>query len=117
MNVFDFALKIELDSEKYYRELAAQAEYQELKVVLEGLADDEQRRYKSYLAADPAVSKARNSFEPGMNKMFITQEQDNVEKLVHEEEKHAKVLGNILQMLDHANEWLESAKFNHNKPY
>jgi len=169
MNVFDFALKMELDGEKYYRELAAQAKYQELKVVLEGLADDEQRHYKivqalqnrifnSYLESDPAVSNARNGFEPGMNKTFLPQdadsiaklkaeqldlyqaalrkeaesiqiykklketagqqaEQDIIEKLVHEEEKHAEVLGNIIQMLNHANEWVESAEFNHNKPY
>jgi pyruvate/2-oxoacid:ferredoxin oxidoreductase beta subunit len=40
-----------------------------------------------------------------------------IEKLVHEEEKHAEVLGNIIQMLNPVNEWVESAEFNHNKPY
>jgi len=169
MNIFDFALKMELDGENYYRELAAKAKCQGLKVVLGGLADDEQRHYKivqalqnrsvnPYLAADPAVSNARNGFEPGMNKTFIPKdkdsiaklkaeqldlyqaallkeeesiqtykklketagqqvEKDSIEKLVHEEEKHAEVLGNIIQMLNHANEWVESAEFNHNKPY
>lgn len=92
MNIFDFALKMELDSEMYYRELAAKAEYQELKVVLDGLADDEQRHYmivqalqnrifNSYLESDPAVSNAQNGFEPGMNLTFLPKDEDSIEKL------------------------------------
>lgn len=45
MDIFDFALKMELDGEKYYRELAKNAQYDELRVVLDKLADDEQRHY------------------------------------------------------------------------
>jgi len=36
---------MEVDGEKYYRELAAKVKCEELKVVLNGLADDEQRHY------------------------------------------------------------------------
>ena len=42
---------------------------------------------------------------------------DILEKIGHEEERHAEVLGNIIQMMNNANEWVESAEFNHTKPY
>lgn len=45
-NVFDFALRRELDSELYYRQIAAIVKYEELEVILEGLAEDEQRHYE-----------------------------------------------------------------------
>ena len=169
MNVFDFALKMEADGEKYYRELAVKTKYEELKVVLNGLADDEQRHYKivqelqkrngnSHFETDPALSKAENGFELGKNKTFMTKDKDSIvklkaeqldvyraalckeeesiqtykklketaeqqtekdilEKIGHEEERHAEVLDNIIQMLNNANEWVESAEFNHTKPY
>lgn len=44
-------------------------------------------------------------------------EKDMIEKLVHEEESHAEVLGNIIAMLNNVNEWVESPEFNHQKPY
>ena len=168
MNVFDFALKMELDGERYYRQQAEKVKYDELKVVLEGLADDEQRHYKivqllqkqkiDYIEPDPAMGKARNVFELAKNKKFILKDQDSIaklkdeqwdvfqaalrkeedsvqlyiklketskqqaekdiiEKLVREEESHAEVLGNIIEMLNNVNEWVESAEFNHQKPY
>ena len=168
MNAFDFALKMESDGEKYYREQAAKVKYNDLKVVLEGLADDEQRHYRivgllqnlnfDFIEADQAISKTRNIFEIAKNKEFISKDEDSIaklkdeqmdvyqaalrkeeesvelykklketaeqqaekdiiEKLVHEEEKHAEVLGNIIEMLNHVNEWVESAEFNHQKPY
>ena len=40
-----------------------------------------------------------------------------LEKLVQEEENHAEVLENIMQMLNNFNEWVESAEFHHQKPY
>ena len=39
------------------------------------------------------------------------------EKLVHEEEQHVQVLGNIIEMFNHVNEWVESPEFSHQKPY
>lgn len=168
MNVFDFALKMELDGEQYYRVQAAKVQYAELKVVLDGLAADEHRHYKiiealqnkkyAYLEADPALSKARNGFEVDKNKEFIPKDKDSIaklkdeqldvyraallkeeesvqlykklkvtaeqqaekdilERLVHEEEGHAQVLGNIVEMFNHVVEWVESAEFNHQKPY
>lgn len=168
MNVFDFALKMELDGERYYREQAAKVKYEDLKVLLEGLADDEQRHYKivemlqnsnvDFLEADRTISKTTNIFEIGKNKEFMPKNKDSIaklkneqldvyqaallkeeesvkiykklretveqqaekeilKKLMHEEEKHAEVLCNIIEMLNHVNEWVESPEFYHQKPY
>ncbi len=46
MGFFDFALKMELDGEKYYLDQAAKAETADLKRLLEGLAQDERRHYE-----------------------------------------------------------------------
>lgn len=95
MNVFDFALKMELDGERYYREHAAIVKYEDLKVVLEGLADDEHRHYVivqslqnqnyNYIGADPAISKVRNVFELGKNKEFIPKDKDSIAKFKDEQ--------------------------------
>lgn len=168
MNIFDFALKMELDGEQFYLQQAAKVHYAELKVVLKGLAEDEHRHYRivqrlqnqnrEYIEPDPAISATRNVFELVRNKPFIPKDQDSIaklkdeqrdvyqaalskeeesvrlykklkesaelqaekdilEKLVQEEESHAEVIGNIIQMLNNVNEWVESAEFNHQKPY
>lgn len=46
MDIFDFALKLEMESEKYYRDQAARTSFNDLKVLLEKLAADEARHYK-----------------------------------------------------------------------
>ena len=169
MNVFDFALKMELDGERYYREQALKTQFEELKVVLEGMADDELRHYKIVQALqnrkfnyvprpDEMKSKMQNIFEQDKDKAFIPKDQDSIAKfkdeqvdvyraallkeeesvqlykklqetaeqqaekniletLMHEEEKHAEVLENIIQMFNQVNEWVEAAEFNHQKPY
>ena len=96
MGVFDFALKMELDGEQYYREQAAQAKHEELKTVLTGLADDEQRHFQivqslqkqkgnGYIEADPAISKQRNVFELAKNKDFIPKDKESIAKLKAEQ--------------------------------
>jgi rubrerythrin len=162
MDIFDFALNMELDGEKYYRELAERVKYDDLKKVLIGLAEDEQRHYEIIKSAqkqmkliegDPSLSKIQNvfvnkthEFNPD-NKEFIAklkdeqfdvyeaalgkekesvelykklkenakkpEEQNIFEKLMHEEEKHVEVIENILEMLNHVNDWVEAAEFNH----
>jgi rubrerythrin len=72
VDVFDFALQMELDGEKYYREQAQKVQHDDLKIVLEGLADDELRHYKiiqsarnqvfTYVEADPSLSRTKNVF-------------------------------------------------------
>jgi rubrerythrin len=168
MNVLDFALKMELDGEQYYRKQAEKVKYEDLKVVLEALADDEHRHYEivqalqhpvnNHNAVDSSVSKVKNVFELSKNKEFIPKDKESIakfkdeqldvylaallkeeesvklykkmletaegqynkgiiEKLVHEEELHAQVLGNIIEMFNRTNEWVESPEFNHQKPY
>lgn len=165
MNIFDFALKMELDGETYYRNLAATAKDADLKTVLKALADDEQRHYEiiqlaqqqtfQYIESDPSLDKLNNVFANqkfvGDKQAFIAKlkdeqidiyraalvkEQESVEiykklkessqkqeekviceQLLHEEEKHAEVIGNIIEMLNHVNDWVEAAEFNHQDTY
>ena len=169
MNVFDFALKMELDGEQYYRKQTENVNFEGLKVILEALADDEHRHYgiiqalqhhvNNHPAVDATVSNVKNVFEIDKNNEFIIskdkesiaklkdepldiylaallKEEESVklykkmletaegqsnkgiiEKIVHEEEQHVQVLGNIIEMFNHVNEWVESPEFNHQKPY
>ena len=168
MSVLDFALKMEIDGEQYYRKQAKKVKYEGLKVILEALADDEHRHYgivlalqhpaNNHPAVDVSVSTVKNVFEIGKNKEFIAKDKESIakltaepldiylaallkeeesvnlykkmletvegqsnkgiiEKLVHEEEQHVQVLGNIIEMFNHVNEWVESPEFNHQKPY
>ncbi|MDR3563884.1 MAG: ferritin family protein [Negativicutes bacterium] len=161
MDIFEFALKMELEGEKYYRDLATKVKYAELKPVLEGLADDEQRHYKiiqaakkeiwNYIEADPSLNNIQSIFASNKNKESIltlkkeqidvyqaalAKEKESVElylklkenavgqeakmiceKLRHEEEKHVEVIDTIIDMLNHVNDWVEAAEFNHRDTY
>jgi rubrerythrin len=161
MDIFDFALQMELDGEKYYRDLAEKVKHDDLKKVLEGLAEDEQRHYKIIQLAqsqtfnsiaDSSLSSIPNVFSRNKDKTFVPEddliaklkdEQSDVyraallkeeesvalyrklqenskqpeaksifEKLMQEEEKHVEVLENIIEMLNHVNDWVEAAEFN-----
>lgn len=46
MDIFDFALKMEMESEKYYREQARKTNFSDLRILLENLAETEARHYK-----------------------------------------------------------------------
>ena len=46
MDIFDVALKMELESEKYYREQAKITDFSDLRVLLEKLAEEEAKHYK-----------------------------------------------------------------------
>ena len=73
MNIFDFALKMELDGKAYYEKLAAETTNAGLKSIFTGLAADEEKHYDIILAiktgtdlkmADSTVlEKAKNLFE------------------------------------------------------
>lgn len=45
MNIFEFAMKMELDGKAYYEKLAAETEVAGLKTILASLAADEQKHY------------------------------------------------------------------------
>jgi rubrerythrin len=168
LDIYDFALKMELDGEKYYREWAQKTKYDDLKNVLEGLADDEQRHYKiieavqhqtfKYLEADPSFSMVRNVFHSykddlatlknkvsieklrdeqiDVYKVALVKEQESVElyktmqektnnadekvlleRLMKEEEGHVALIDTIIDMLNHVNDWVEAAEFNHRDTY
>ena len=46
MDILDFALKMERESEKYYREQAGKTDFLDLRILLEKLADTEAKHYE-----------------------------------------------------------------------
>ena len=168
MNGFDFALKMELDGERYYKNLAETVKYDELKKVLEDLAEDEQRHYRiielaknqslEQIEENPYLTKVENVFTITANIKSVEEHKDRIAKLkdeqsdvyraallkekesvalykklteeantpeekiifaklMHEEEKHVEVIDNIIEMLNHVNDWVEAAEFNHQDTY
>ncbi|MDF2633665.1 MAG: nuclease superfamily protein [Pelosinus sp.] len=95
MNVFEFALQMELDGEKYYRDLAEHVKYDDLKKVLEGLAEDEQRHYQiiklaqketvQHIEANPSLNKIQNVFTAHNNKEFFKDNNELIAKLKDEQ--------------------------------
>lgn len=74
MNVFDFAIKMELDGKALYEKLASETELVGLRNIFSQLAADEQKHYKVFLelqdqnkpaamADTPALERAKNVFE------------------------------------------------------
>lgn len=56
MNVFDFALNMELDGKAYYLKLAAETKISGFKVIFNRLADDEQKHYDTIKAISQGAS-------------------------------------------------------------
>lgn len=74
MNVFDFAIKMELDGKAFYEKLAKETNVVGLRTIFAQLAADEQKHYETFLAlqgkaqekvmADtPVFEQAKNVFE------------------------------------------------------
>ena len=73
MNVYDFAMKMELDGKAYYEKLAAATKVTGLRNIFLGLAEDEQKHYEIFqalknqqtpaLGESTALENARNVFE------------------------------------------------------
>lgn len=73
MNVYDFAMKMELDGKAYYERLAAVTKVTGLRNIFLGLAEDEQKHYEIFqalknqqapaMAESTALENARNIFE------------------------------------------------------
>jgi rubrerythrin len=73
MNVFDYAMKMELDGKAFYEKLAAETSQPALKAVFSSMAQDEQKHYETFqsLKAGTAATMAdsrilettRNVFE------------------------------------------------------
>lgn len=58
MNIFDFAMKMELDGKAYYEKLASEAAQAGLKTIFIRLAADEQKHYDTIQALKSGVSGA-----------------------------------------------------------
>lgn len=81
MNMFDFAMKMELDGKAYYEKLAAETTDGGLKSVFTDLAADEQKHYEIIqaiksgtnpkMADSTALEKAKSIFEVLMGDMNI----------------------------------------------
>lgn len=50
MNVFDVAMKMEMDGKAYYEELAAQTDLPGLQTIFRSLAEDEQKHFETFQA-------------------------------------------------------------------
>lgn len=95
MNAIDFALQMELDGERYYRVQAQKSTFEDLKIVLEGLADDEQRHYqivqsiqnqaRAYLKPDPALNAARSVFVSFKDDLATLSAKIDIKKLRNEQ--------------------------------
>jgi len=110
MNVFDFALKMELEGEAYYRAIAEKVQYDELKKALLALAEDEGRHYKiisqakentfELIAEVPFLEKVQNVFSVNKEDPFIEQlrsEQIDVYRAALVKEKESVELYKKLQ--------------------
>ncbi|HEY5521684.1 MAG TPA: ferritin family protein [Desulfuromonadaceae bacterium] len=58
MNIFEFAMKMELDGKEYYEKLAAETAVVGLKTIFVNLAADEQKHYDTILAMKSGTSGA-----------------------------------------------------------
>ncbi|HEY5997442.1 MAG TPA: ferritin family protein [Candidatus Deferrimicrobiaceae bacterium] len=56
MNVFEYAMKMELDGKAYYEKLALETENAGLKTILTNLAADEQKHYETFKALKGGMS-------------------------------------------------------------
>ena len=73
MDIFEFALKMEMESENYYREQAKMTKFDDLRIILENLAAAEARHYKivealrqqnnESLPDDQRLAEVKNIFE------------------------------------------------------
>jgi len=73
MNVYDFAMKMELDGKTYYKKLAEKTQLAGLKNIFEQMAEDEQKHYDTFEALkaktptsmqdSTAIDRAKNVFE------------------------------------------------------
>ena len=168
MDIFDFALKMERESEKYYRDQANKTKFSDLKTLLENLAAAEARHYKivealrlqntealpdeevltetknifvSYVKDAEALRKAisidkikedqidvyrlalvkENESVEVYEKMLSQAHNPNVkavlERLIKEEQSHAKVMDEIIDLLNKVSDWVEAAEFNHQEDY
>ncbi|MDD2371503.1 MAG: ferritin family protein [Firmicutes bacterium] len=161
MNIFEYAINMEIDGEQYYRDQAEKNRGNGLFVVCNMLADDERGHaaiLRDRLADRPfelvlkdGVDKEKNVFSnlgdigagerevPGQLEFYrlaAIREQESIalysglkesadcdgdvelfDYLISQEEEHYRVLGEIIKLLQHAEDWVESAEFGNREDY
>ncbi len=161
MGIYDFAIGMEKDGEKYYREQAQKNEGNPLGKVFFMLAEDEKRHakiledkaengsyelsdhgtlagfksifqdigdFKSEIEAIPgqldlyamAMEMEKKSIE--LYGGFLSKAQDKSSKevftyLIGQEREHFAILEELMEMVRHARDWVESAEFGIRKDY
>jgi rubrerythrin len=160
MNVFDFAMQMERDGERYYRELSEKTDNRGLRNILVMLADAEIAHYhlfRNMREGAPvqtsettilddvknifAEMKAEGSFQadPSQDDLYrksleiekksrdfyLAQAEETPEearkevfrKVAEEEEKHYRIVENILDFISRPEQWLEDAEWYHLDEY
>ena len=90
MDIFDFALKMELDGEKYYEKLAADTSGAGLATIFTRLAADEQKHYDVILSLKGGVT----------GKMYDTTVLEDTKNLFQEMVEDKAVVGSMKKDLD-----------------
>lgn len=167
MDIYEFAMQMEKDGEKYYRQLSQQCKNTGLKNIFTMLADEEIKHYVFFeqlrLTSDQAeveeshiLENVRNIFlqmkdtkqeqDPQvdtteetnayrkardieeMSRNFYLEKAEEVnddqakllfKKLAKEEEKHLRIMDNIVEFVSRAEpgKWLENAEWHHLDTY
>jgi len=160
MDIFAYALQMELDGETYYTKLAKNAGYKDLEIVFLDLAKAEKNHYEIIKAArdaghytftpepvlnlpnvfafpdelkekspewlaqwkkeqvdvyQAALLKEQQSVDLYRDlkiKVTMVEEKDICDRLILEEIKHVHVIEDLIEMLNHVNDWVEAAEFN-----
>ncbi len=90
MNVFDFAMKMELDGKAFYEKLARDTNVAGLSTIFTRLAADEQKHFEIFQALKGQAQTAT------MEETTILEDAKNVfEKLIDEKEAHGAVKGDL----------------------
>lgn len=168
MSIWEFALQVESDSEKYYREQAQKTKHEDIRSVLNSLANDEHRHYKivqnlqkqigKFIEAEHDLSAMKTIFSSYQKDFTLLKDQVSIDKLkaeqadvyrvalakeqesvalykkmqtetqnaeekailvrlTKEEEGHVEIIDSIIELLNHVNDWVESAEFNNPDTY
>lgn len=90
MNVFDFAMKMELDGKQYYEKLADETDERGLKNIFTRLAADEQKHFDTIKAIKSGTSWS----------MTDTTVLDEAKNLFQELDKDKNIIGTLKKSLD-----------------
>ncbi len=91
MNIFEFALKMELDGEEYYRSLSEKTAHEDLKRILESLADDELRHYEIIQLAQKQMTEAIESNPSLSREKNVFNSMDSIKDSLNKQEVIAKL--------------------------